>query len=222
MYSIVIPCYNGWIFTHQLLLDIYRRFDHHVEVIVVDDCSTDDEVSNGLTWWKTGLMEGRLRVFVNGQNSGFLRTANFGISKASGEIVMLISNDVRIYGRDIEQKISDIFEHTEVPTLVGNRLLDWNTGWNTFNNKIYPYLEGWFLAFKKDEWTKFGWFDSRYAPFDFEDIDISTTYLANGGKLVNLGADMEHLGAKTYKYSPEREEQTKRNQEKFRLKWTVK
>jgi GT2 family glycosyltransferase len=220
--SVVIPCYNGWDLTHQLLLDVYKKLRHDVEVVVVDDCSTQEEVSKGLMWWKTGIIDGQLRVFVNEKNSGFLRTANFGVSKATGEVVMLISNDVRIYGRDVTEKVLDVFEHAEVPTLAGNRLLNGNTGWNTFNDRVYPYLEGWFLAFKRDEWLKFGGFDERYKPYDFEDVDISTTYLANGGKLVNLDVDMVHLGAQTYKYSPEREAQTKRNQKKFEDKWVAK
>jgi GT2 family glycosyltransferase len=85
--------------------------------------------------------------------------------------------------------------------------------------KIFPYLEGWFLAFKKEEWSQFGGFDTRYTFADCEDLDISTTYLHNGGKLILLDTEMLHLGAQTYKYSLDREAQTKINQEKFRQKW---
>lgn len=215
--SIVIPAYNGWTMTHSLLLDLYKHTSKDTEIIVVDDCSTDKEVSDGLAWWKGGMLSGRLRVFVNEVNSGFLRTCNFGVSKATGDIVILISNDVKISG-DIEKSVLGSFD-SESPTLVGARLLDIDTGWNTFNGVTYPYLEGWFLAFRKEEWLKFGGFDERYRPYDFEDVDISTTYKHFGGNLVWVDLPAFHLGAQTYKYSLEREAQTKRNQLKFKEKW---
>lgn len=220
MISVVIPSYNHWELTHSLLLDVYKNFPSDTEIIVVDDCSKDKEVSTGLGWWKTSLMAKRLKVFVNEKNAGFLRTANFGVSKATNGVVILISNDVKISDNAIGEKILvALGNNADVPTLVGARLLDMNTGWNTFGSKTFPYLEGWLLGFRKDEWIKFGGFDLRYAPYDFEDVDISTTYIANSGKLVGVDLHVVHLGAQTMQYSPEREAQTKINQEKFRIKW---
>jgi len=203
--------------THSLLLDLYKHTSKDTEIIVVDDCSTDKEVSDGLAWWKGGMLSGRLRVFVNEVNSGFLRTCNFGVSKATGDIVILISNDVKISG-DIEKSILGSFD-TESPTLVGARLLDMDTGWNTFNGVTYPYLEGWFLAFRKEEWLKFGGFDERYKFTDCEDMDLSTTYLKCGGTLKVLDLPVFHIGAQTYKYSLEREQNTRSNQKIFEIKW---
>jgi GT2 family glycosyltransferase len=217
--SIVIPAFNNWKHTHSLLFDIYNNFPQDTEIIVADDCSTDEEVMTGLNWWQTGLLKDRLRVIRNEKNVGFLRNSNFAVSKATNEIVALISNDVKISDKTIAPKLEEIFKQSTGFTLVGNRLLDFDTGWNTIGTKVYPYLEGYFLSFKKSEWTTVGGFDERFMPFDFEDVDISTTYVAGGGKLVFLDAEMLHLGAQSYKYSPEREAQTKANQEKFRQKW---
>lgn len=218
-FSICIPAFNNWKLTHSLLFDIYNNFPQDVEIIVIDDCSTDSEVMLGLNWWQTGMMKDRLRVIQNEKNVGFLRTANFGVSKATGDVVMLISNDVKISDKTIIPKLDEIFSKVEVPTLVGNRLLDYDTGWNTIDGKIYPYLEGWFLAFKETAWDEVGGFDTRYTTCDFEDVDLSTEWVSRGGKLVVLGAEMEHLGAQTIKYSPEREANTKENQERWRNKW---
>jgi GT2 family glycosyltransferase len=220
-YSVVIPTFNHWELTHSLLLDIYKLFPPKIEIIVVDDCSTDEEVSSGLSWWKSAMLKEQLHVFRNETNSGFLRTANFGVSKASGDIVILISNDVIIKEENILTKVKEALTDQDAPTLVGARLLSGDTGWNTFNGVTYPYLEGWFLAFKKAEWDKIGGLDERFCPYDFEDIDLSTKCIATGGKLVCLDIDVVHLGAQTTKYSPERELQTKINQEKFRQKWTT-
>ena len=217
--SIVIPIYNGWKHTHPLLFDIYNNFPQDTEIIVADDCSTDEEVMTGLNWWQTGLLKDRLRVIRNEKNVGFLRNSNFAVSKASNEIVALISNDVRISDKTIAPKLKEIFSKAEVPTLVGNRLLDWDTGWNTIDSVVHNYLEGWFLVFRKTDWTDWGGFDTRYTTCDFEDVDLSTTVLSKGGRLVVLGAEMVHMGAQSYKYSPEREANTKENQERWRNKW---
>jgi GT2 family glycosyltransferase len=218
-FSIVVPSFNNWRLTHSLLFDIYNNIPQDVEVIVVDDCSTDTEVMSGLNWWQTGMMKDRLRVIRNEKNVGFLRTANFGVSKATGDVVMLISNDVSIADKTVVTKLEEIFKRAEVPTLVGNRLLDYDTGWNTIGSVVHFYLEGWFLSFKKSDWQLWHGFDTRYSTCDFEDVDLSTTVLSKGGKLVLLEADMTHLGAQTIKYSPEREANTKANQERWREKW---
>ena len=219
MMTIVIPCYNGWSLTHQLLFDIYNNCNE-VQVVVVDDKSTDVEVQKGLAWWSK-LMGDKLAIYTNEENLGFLRTSNLGVSKAQTELVMLVSNDVRINDKLLCSKVSGRLAIGDgALNLVGARLLDRDTGWNTFDGVTYPYLEGWFLAFLKSEWLHFGGFDERYAPYDFEDVDISTTYLHNGGHLVAIDADIQHMGAQTYKYSEAREKQTKTNQKKFEEKWT--
>lgn len=218
-FSIVIPSYDHWDLTHSLLFDIYNNFPQDVEILVVDDCSPDAEVLKGLAWWTEGMLKGRLHVLINKENVGFLRTANFGVSKATGEIIMLISNDVRIADKQIVPRLEWIFGSASVPTLVGSRVLDYDTGWNTIDNVVYPYCEGWFLAFKKTDWDTFGGFDTRYTIGDCEDLDISTEYRKGGGQLILLENEMIHLGAQTYKYSPEREANTRANQERWRNKW---
>lgn len=214
--SIVIPTYKNYHLTHSLLLNIYKLLPKDCEIILVDDCSKMEEVSAGLIWWR-GLFGDRFRVFENEVNCGFLRTANFGVSRASNDVVMLVSNDVSILDKDIVSKVEKALEHPNM--LVGAKLYTNDTGWNTFNGIVFPYLEGWFLAFRKEEWMSFGGFDLRYAPYDFEDVDISTTYRLSGGDLVEIDSNMVHLGAQTIKYSPEREAQTKTNQKKFEDKW---
>lgn len=218
-FSVVITSYNYWQLTHSLLFDIYNNFPPDVEIIVADDCSTDATVLEGLAWWQRDLLRDRLHVLIKKKNVGFLRTANFGVSKATGDIIMLISNDVNIVDKHVVDRLGWIFGGASVPTLVGSRLLDYDTGWNTIDGVVYPYLEGWFLAFKKSEWDGFGGFDARYTIGDFEDVDLSTTYRKNGGQLVLLDNEMFHLGAQTSKYTLAREENTKENQERWRNKW---
>ena len=104
-------------------------------------------------------------------------------------------------------------------SLVGNFTQSQLDGMN-FDGKIFPYLEGWLLAFTKDAWNEIGGFDPIYAPNDAEDIDFSTTALSKGYKLIPLPEGLvTHIGSQTLSYGPEREALTKINIEKFRKKW---
>lgn len=216
-FSFVIPTYNKYELVHQCFYDIVQKCSLVHEVIVMDNGSTQEEIFTGLNWWKgTGLLP--LRVIRTEENLGFLRASNLGMKKATGDIVCLLSNDVRLYG-DIVHRIQHILKADNM-TLVGGRLLDWNTGWNVFGNRMFPYIEGWLLAATKEMWEQVGYFDERYAPNDFEDVDLSTSFIHVGGRLEALPEDItHHMGAQSIGYSPEREKITKINQKKFKEKW---
>lgn len=215
--SIVIPIYNKWGLTHQALFDIYSKCSPVHEVIVVDDCSTDSDVYTGIQWWKNTELLG-LRYVKLSENVMFLRASNIGMKKATGDVIILLSNDVRLH-RDIVFPIVDRLKQNP-ETLIGGRYLDWDTGWNQFNGTIFPYLEGWLLAATRDGWQSLGYFDERFAPSDYEDMDLSTTARSNGYSLYTLPSDLTtHIGAQSIGYNPNREKITKANKEKFKQKW---
>ena len=73
--SVVIPCFNKWHLTHQLLFDLYKNCSLIEEVIVVDNGSTEKEVKDGLAWWTTTHML-PIETITLKENAGFLRAAN--------------------------------------------------------------------------------------------------------------------------------------------------
>ena len=137
------------------------------------------------------------------ENVGFLKASNVGMKDATGDIIILLSNDVRVKG-DIAQRIEHILRSQDA--LVGGRYLSFDTGWNTFGGITFPYIEGWLLASTKTLWEEAGYFDERFSPNDMEDVDISTTFVRNGHTLVALPEDItQHLGAHNIGYNPKRE-----------------
>lgn len=219
MFSIVIPIFNGWNMLHTLLYDIYNTTSG-VDIIIADDCSTEKEVAGGIKWWQDKMFKDRLSHYKTPTNYGFLRNANFGVSKVKTENVLLLNSDVRLRDINLVNKIEkELNKDRNIPTLVGARLLDKDTGWNKFDKKIFPYLEGWFLAFRKSDWDFLGGFDERYEISDFEDVDLATKYVSIDGKLQVVDANVEHIGGQTIGFSPEREAQTRINQRKFEEKW---
>lgn len=216
--SVVIPVYNNWQGCHQLLYDLYHRCSLIEEVIVVNDASPDSDVLSGLKWWKSTNML-PIDVIDLKENLGFLRASNLGIKEAMEDVVCLISTDVRVYG-DFVAELKKL-DNEQRMWLAGGRLYELSTGWNDFDGRIFNYLEGWLLAARKNAWEDLGYFDERYVPCDFEDIDLSTTALSKDYTLHSLELDcpLEHGGGHSIKYGEEREKITKQNREKFRKKW---
>lgn len=216
--SIVIPTYNHFDLLHQLLWDIYKNCSLVEEVIVVDDASTDKSVQDGLAWWSQSHML-PIETITLKENVGFLRAANIGLKAAVEDVVCLVSNDVRIYG-----DLVAFLQSASRSSVWGGRLLDWDTGWNTFDGVMFPYLEGWILAADNNKgWKELDYFDERFAPNDMEDVDFSTKALSQDLALnVFPEGYVEHLGAQTIGYGDKRESITKINKKKFEEKWTKK
>jgi GT2 family glycosyltransferase len=212
--SFVIPIYNHWQLINTLLADI-MRYCTPDEVIVVNDCSNDVETLNGLTWWEVNYSIKTLRPL---ENLGFLKASNYGISKATGDAICLISSDVRI-----ETDLAKVVRETltlNPETLIGGVLYSHDTGWNQFNGRVFSYLEGWLLCCTKSAWEDLGGFDERFCPSDMEDVDLSTTAREKGYALIPLNSSkIRHLGGQTIGYTDERMAMTVKHKEIFRQKW---
>lgn len=225
MISIVVPFYNRWELTHQCLFDLYKNIPKgDIEIILVDDASTDAEISGGVAWWQKTLQGGHTIRYVKHEiNGGFGKSMNDGCKIAHGDILVLLSNDVRVYGNFVAPVV-DILEK-DPKAFIGGEFLNRKTGWNEFevNGKkgFIPYCNGWFLACTKVAWGEIGGFDPIYSRFDYEDLDISATARSLGYNLVGLNCRfLHHLGGQTiYPLYPNRQEFTIKNRQLFISKW---
>lgn len=212
--SFVIPIWNNFHLINQLLCDI-RDYNTPNEIIVVDDCSNDQSTLDGLAFWSLNY---NVKVHRPIQNLHFLKSSNYGASRATGDAICLISSDVRIE-TDLAKLVRDLLT-VDPKRFIGGVVHSHDTGWNTFDGKIYPYAEGWLLCCLRSAWEEFGGFDEQFAPHDFEDVDISTTAVQRGYGLYAINSDkIKHVGAATIGYTDARRELTERNREKFRAKW---
>ena len=86
--SIVIPVHNRSELLQQLLKSIESQTVAPLEVIVVDDASTED----------TAAVAGvcGARIVAMERNSGFAASVNRGIVEARGEIIALLNSDVTL------------------------------------------------------------------------------------------------------------------------------
>lgn len=88
--SIIIPCYNVAPFLERGLQSLSNQTLRDIEIICVDDKSTDDTLDVLKTWAKCDL---RIRVLENKKNMGVAKSRNRGIDAATGEYVGFMDPD---------------------------------------------------------------------------------------------------------------------------------
>ena len=222
--SIILPFYNLFYLVNQRLMELHRLIHTPVEIIVIDDYSTENVSMNIIEMWKRQMIHD-LIYYRSEQNLGFGGVFNKGCDMASGNIYVLLSNDVKILYNFIPDVMKIIDNYKKV--LIGNKLYTYDTGWNVFeiNEKprLFPYLAGHFIVCTKDVWGELGGFDEIYYPYDYEDVDISTMALYKGCELVSVDSKMlihDHPGSTIRTIDSNRERITRDHREKFYNKWS--
>ncbi len=91
--SVIVPVYNNEKFLRECIESILRQTFADMEVILVDDGSTD---TSGRICDEMALTDGRVRV-VHTPNRGVSAARNVGIGLASGELIMFVDSDDAIH-----------------------------------------------------------------------------------------------------------------------------
>jgi O-antigen biosynthesis protein len=238
--SIVIPVFNKYEYTAACLHSIAEHAgEAGFEVIVVDDCSSDEtadylERCQGLT------------VIRNESNAGFIHSCNAGAAAASSDYLVFLNNDTTVTDGWLEALLGT-FETMPDAGVVGARLVypdgrlqeaggiifNDASGWNygrgddpdrpqyTFVSEA-DYVSGACLAIRRQDFEQLQGFDSRYAPAYYEDTDLCFQVRAIGKRVIyQPAATIIHYEGITS--GTEETSGTKRyqavNRDKFRDKW---
>lgn len=102
--SFIIPAYNVEKYISQCLESILAILRNDIEIIVVDDGSTDG-TSNICENYSQ--KDSRIIVFKN-QNQGVSASRNFGLSKAKGKFVVFVDSDDYIDSNKISNMIDNL------------------------------------------------------------------------------------------------------------------
>ncbi len=142
MISIITPVWNRSDLTDRWLVQNWSMYSEHpnIEWIIIDNGSTDS-TPRVLSNWKAA-MGNALKVYNFEENIGFGPANNKGAEIAKGDILAFISNDVQVLG-DYITPIEILYNYSQGATLFGPEIWDGNTGWNTFDLGIIPYVAGW-------------------------------------------------------------------------------
>lgn len=203
--SIIIPNWSGSELLRKHLPTVVAASGMS-EVIVVDDASTDDSVD---------LLHRdfpKVRVIETHRHEGFAGTVNAGVSKAVGEIVVLLNTDCEPE-KNFLQKLVPHFDDPDVfavgcmdkstegrrVVLRGRGVARWRRGFFVHERgeveaKGTAWVSGGSGAFRKSMWEQLGGMDPLFNPFYWEDIDLSYRALKAGYRLAfEKGSVVRHF-----------------------------
>ncbi len=101
--SVVIPCYNTERFLDQALTSAEQNSRHGIEIIVLNDGSTDDSLS---IMREHAQRDSRIRI-IDKQNQGYGATVNRGFDEVRGTYVAILEPDDWV----LPHMYDDLFEY---------------------------------------------------------------------------------------------------------------
>ncbi|MSR46793.1 MAG: glycosyltransferase [Planctomycetes bacterium] len=216
--SVVIPVCNAADYTAQCLGELRLRGEGVLEVIVVDNGSTDATA-------ELLARQPELRVIRNAENKGFAGAVNQGIAAARGELVCVLNNDtlladgwlapqVRLLDTDASiamvgpvtsyakgrQQI-DLGEGTALPDLatLHRRAAAWCAREQGRIEDV-AFLSGFCFTARRSELLPIGGLADAYGKGTFEDDELCRTFRRSGRRLVIArDAYVHHFGNRTFR-----------------------
>jgi O-antigen biosynthesis protein len=187
--TIIIAAYNNVDITLNCLLSILV-FETKLkyEIILIDDHSS-------MVDYRTFGF--KFRVIRNNMNFGFIKSNNLASKKARGKFLFFLNNDTLINNSTINELHKSYFFNENVGAIgsmsVSNQLLIQEAGAFTFKSgtccnygrgenskksiynftKEVDYCSACSLFIKKRLFYKLGFFDTRYCPAYYEDVDLA-------------------------------------------------
>lgn len=181
MITVIIPTYNASATIVRVLDAFYRQKGikkDEFEVLVVDDCSTDNTVSL--------VKKYPLRFEVLNKNSGSAMARNRGVKEAKGDLIVFVDSDV-ILKDDVLAKIRKKFaDYPSIGGLTGiyakcaanpspfrsYLALRKYSNWLDVKHEFVRFWPVYLGAIKKDIFLEFGGFNTKYRGADVEDFEL--------------------------------------------------
>lgn len=208
--SVIIPCYGKLPVTLRCLESLLaertyqRRSLYRLEVLLLDDASPDG--SGALLASLDGV--GPIRVLLNDENLGFLRTCNRGAAVAEGDYLAFLNNDTVVTEAWLDELL-ECFHLFPGTGLAGSMLLYpdgrlqesggivWRDGsaWNYGRGsdpqspevrfaRDADYVSGASILVPTALFRELGGFDNRYAPAYYEDTDLALQIRERGLRVI--------------------------------------
>jgi glycosyltransferase involved in cell wall biosynthesis len=113
--SVVVPCYNYGRYLPECVNSILAQDGVDVDVLVVDDASTDDSAQMA----RRLAADPRVSLLEHLDNRGHIATYNEGLAKATGEYVVLLSADDLLAPGSLARATALMEAHPEVSFVYG-------------------------------------------------------------------------------------------------------
>lgn len=123
--SVLIPVYNVESFVSESVISICNQTYKNLEIIVVDDCSTDHtyDIVYGLL-----KSDDRIKLFRNSHNQKIANTLNYALSQSKGEYIARMDGDDFSEPMKIEKQFLFLVNNPEFALVGTNYILENESG----------------------------------------------------------------------------------------------
>ena len=118
--SVIIPCYNGEQFIDRCINSVVSQDYPSIEIIIVNDGSTDKSEDKILSWKKELENTGRRLIYVKQENKGSGAAVNTGLKYVSGEYISLLDVDDEYLPGCISERAKFLNEHCDIDVVRSN------------------------------------------------------------------------------------------------------
>ena len=129
----IIPCYNGEKYIDTSIRSVYEQDYPDIELIVVDDGSTDAGREKILAWRERFSEKGFSLQYVYQENQGLGGAINTGLKYVSGEFLTLLDADDYFLPGSVAKRAAFLEDH---PDFAGVR----TNGWMLKGDKRIPFI----------------------------------------------------------------------------------
>lgn len=130
--SIIIPVYNVEQYLHQCLDSIINQTYKNLEIIIVDDWSSDN---SGKICDEYAKADKRIKI-IHQEKAGLSAARNSGLKIATWEYIWYIDSDDYIE-LDMYEKLYNLIESTNSDLAICNRYI-WKPNWTRVKNTKFP------------------------------------------------------------------------------------
>jgi glycosyltransferase involved in cell wall biosynthesis len=185
--SIIVPCYNHAQFIIETLSSVLQSSYTNIEIIIVNDGSTDNSEEIALEFCQIHPNI----LYLNQKNSGPASARNHGIHNAKGKYILPLDAD-DIISIDYIEKAVHVFENESDVKLVyceaeffGDKMGKWALPKFSLSRLAKDNMIFITAMFKKNDWQNAGGFSDEMT-WGWEDWEFWISLLKNGGRVVRL------------------------------------
>ena len=140
----IIPVYNSQRFINRAIKSVQNQDLLDIEIILVNDCSTDDSLNIISEIQKE---DPRIKIITNKKNMGILYSRSIGALSSKGKYIFSLDNDDMFLDFDVFSTITNIANATGIDIIEFKGVMSRQAS-NILNTKIYNI---WFTSDKNFE-----------------------------------------------------------------------
>jgi len=183
LFTVIIPCYNLGSLLKNAVDSVLRQSIGNLQLIVVDDLSTDKETKDVLK-----SLEKHVEVIYLKKNGGVANARNHGIAKAKAEYILCLDADDTIEPTYLEKALNTflLYPKAGIVTTWAQYFGEVNSQWRvreglTLADALVASPVPTASCFRKEAWEQAGGYESKMR--GYEDWELWISIMENGWKI---------------------------------------